>query len=337
MSKKIILQKYLNRVRNKKRKNFLLTALKMGVNIDVISADFRLLRLSWRGKSKVLFRSKAHFNKKPSTFFTHNKEITKILLQEAGISVPLGIFSRNFSGALRQMNRKKLPFPVVAKPIDASEGFCVTVGIRDKKELATAINEIMRLKVKYPRPLSDLFMVERLVSGNDFRILTLNKKIIACAQRVPAHIVGDGKTKIKDLIKNFNSKRVSLYQIKVDSSLSLELKKRNLNLNSIISRGQYLQLRKNANICTGGRAIDKTGQVSKRFEKIALKCMEALGLNYGGIDIMTDDISSNNPSQPYYIIEINADPDFEPHEKPIIEGKGVKVGEILVKEFMNQR
>lgn len=334
MSKKIILQKYLDKVRNKKRKSFLLAALKMGVKIDVLSGDFRLLRLSWRGKSKILFRSKAHFNKKPSTFFTHNKEITKILLQEAGISVPLGIFSRKFSGALHQMNKKKLSFPVVAKPIDASEGFCVTIGISNKKELASAINKIRRLKVRYPRPLSDLFMVEKLVPGNDYRILVLNKKIIACAQRVPAYIVGDGKTKIKDLIKNFNSKRLSLYQIIVDASLSLDLKQKNLNPNSIILKGQYLQLRKNANICTGGRAIDKTGQVSKRFEKISLKCMEALGLNYGGIDIMTDDISSNDSKQPYYIIEINADPDYEPHEKPIVEGKGVRVSEILVKEFM---
>ena len=74
--------------------------------------------------------------------------------------------------------------------------------------------------------------------------------------------------------------------------------------------------------------------MSERFKKIALKGTRALGLNYGGIDIMTNDISSNDQRQPYFIIEINGNPDYEPHDKPIVSGRGVDVAKILVKEFM---
>lgn len=73
---------------------------------------------------------------------------------------------------------------------------------------------------------------------------------------------------------------------------------------------------------------------SKRFKNIALDSMHALGLDYGGIDIITEDIASNDRKQPYFIIEINGNPDYEPHGKPIVSGKGVDVAKILVKEFM---
>jgi cyanophycin synthetase len=334
MPKPIPIQEYLEGVKDKKRKNFILAALKMGVKIGVLSEDFRLLKLSWKGKKRILYKSKTYINKDPSAYFTKNKEITKILLQDAGINVPKGIFARNYADALRLMEKEGIFFPVVVKPLDAAEGFCVTVDIQNKKELAAAVKKIKHSKNKYRMQLSGFFMVEKLVSGNDYRILVLNNKVIACAERVPAYVTGDGKNNIRNLIKIFNKKRPPAYLLKTDTSVLMLLREKNLTLNSIMPKGQHLQLRKNANISTGGRAVDKTGKVSKRFVDIASKCTKALGLNYGGIDIMTDDITSNNPLHPYFIIEINGNPDYEPHEKPLVSGKGVHVAEILVKEFM---
>jgi cyanophycin synthetase len=328
-------KEYLKKVKDKKRRKFLLTALKMGVKLEVVSSDFRLLKLSWRGRNKILHKSKPYFNLNPSPFLTQNKEITKILLQEYGINVPSGIYAKSYKEALRLMERSKMNFPVVVKPLDAAEGFCVTIGITSKKDLAAAIRMIRHSKDKYSLDLSGIFMIEKLVTGNDFRILVLNKKIIACAQRVPAQIRGDGKSKIYELIKKYNFKRPPSYLLRIDSDARKILRENNYSPSSVLPKGRILQLRKNANISSGGKAVDMTGRVSRRFKKISFACMKALGLNYAGIDIMTNDISSNDPRQPYSIIEVNGDPDYDPHGKPIAHGKGVDVAKILVEEFMN--
>lgn len=328
---------YLTGVEIRKRKNFILSALRMGVKVKIISADFRLLEFSWRGRKRVLLNDRPYFNSSPSTSFTKNKELTKILLERAGIRVPRGAYAGSASEALRLMHKLGIFFPIVIKPIDAAEGFCVTIGVGNESELRSTVKKMQASLRESKWNLSGLFMVEKLVKGNDFRILVLNGKIIACAQRVPAYIEGDGKTKIRDLIKKFNSARLFAYLLKIDTDIMKLLKEKSLTLNSILENRTRLQLRRNANISTGGRAIDKTGAVSKRFRDIALRSIGALGLNYGGIDIMTDDISSNNPRQPYFVIEINGAPDYDPHEKPLVSGKGVRVSELLVREFMGQK
>jgi cyanophycin synthetase len=327
---------YLKKVKSRRGKKFIQTALRMGVGIEVLSGDFNVLKLSWRGVTKLLYNEKIHFNLNPGPNIAKNKEATKLLLRENGINAPAGIYAGSYSEALRLMTRKKISFPVVVKPIDASDGIGVMVGIENKKELSEAISK-MRLSLKKSKKKSSgLFVIEDVKVGRDYRILILNNRVIACAERVPAHIIGNGKSKVKALIENFNKARPPKYLLKIDADILKTLRKNNLTLSSILAKKQYLQLRRNANISTGGKAVEKTGDISKRFIKIARKCVRALGLNYAGIDLITDDISSNDTRKPYCVIEVNGYPEYEPHEKPIISGRGTNVTEILVNEFMKR-
>jgi len=330
-----MLQKYLNSIKKTRQRFFIETALKMGIKVEIVSENFRILKFSDGKKSNLLYKEQFFFNKKPSIFFAKNKEITKILLGKEGLSVPSGIFAKNYGEAVRLIKKKGLNFPLVAKPIDAAKGLGVTLNITSFSELKKAISKIQRLTKKITSmECSGEFIVETMKKGNDFRVLVLNNKVVGCIQRIPAYLIGDGKNNIERLIEIFNKTRPISYKIKIDKELLKKIAMLNLDLSSILKKNQRVQLRDNANISSGGKAIDKTPSISPRFTKIATRAANALGLNFAGIDVMTADIASNNLKQPYFIIEINGAPDYDIHEKPIVSGKGVKVTELLVKEFI---
>lgn len=325
---------YIKNLKNKRDINFLKTALKKGIKITVISENFRILKLEKYGNSNYMLDEKFFLNRKPSTLFTKNKEMTKLLLRSEKISVPHGIMAKNKKEALLLMKKAKITFPVVVKPIDMAKGMGVSVDIKNEKQFSEAVAKIQKLWEHSAKKGSGFFLVEEMVRGSDYRVLVLNNKVIACVQRIPASVTGDGKTTIKNLIKKFNSTRPEAYQIKFDREVLELLKKNSLTLSSVLKKDFCVKIRKNANISTGGRALDLTDKISARFKKIALRAFNALDLTYAGIDIMTEDIRSNSLKNKYWVIEINGAPDYDVHEKSIAEGKGVNTTDLLLDFFM---
>jgi len=329
------LQEYLKTIHSERKKNFLRTAQEMEIKVELISDYFRVLRLTNNNKSKLLYKENFFLNKKPSTLFTKNKELTKVILRKNKLTVPKGVFSDNYRESLELLEKNKISYPVVIKPIDAAKGVGVSIGIRNTKEAKKAIKKVASSIKKNKLKSSGMFMIEETAEGGDFRVLVLKGRVIACVERVPAHIFGDGKSNIKKLIEDFNAKRPPAYIIKKDKDLIKKLKENKLNLKSTPKKGKKIILRDNANISSGGIAVDKTNDISKRFSDIAIRSASALGLNYAGIDIMTRDITSESEKDKYFIIEINGAPDYDIHERPVIQGPGVNVTKLLVKAFMN--
>lgn len=330
----IKLKRYFKTIQRERTKKFLKTALKLGAEIKIISENFKILEIKYRNKKKFLYEDSLFLNSKPGTLFTKNKEITKILLRNVALNVPVGIHAKNYKKALFFMQKSSIDYPVVVKPIDAAKGLGVTVGVRNVRELKKAIKKIKSCLKNNPLQCSGDFMVEKMEYGRDFRVLVVNNSVAACAERIPAYIIGDGKSTIKELIKLFNQQRPLNYLLEIDNDLKKNLIENNLSLDAILKKRVKITLRKNANISSGGRAVDKTSAISQRFKDIASKASRTLGLNYAGVDIMTKNISSNNPHQLYCVIEINGAPDYDIHEKPVIIGKGINATEIIFKEFL---
>lgn len=150
-------------------------------------------------------------------------------------------------------------------------------------------------------------------------------------QKVPASVVGDGYSTIKKLIENFNKTRMKGFEIKMDAVAKNTLKKNKLTLNSVLPRNVALKFRYNLNMSDGGRCIDYTNKISKHFKNICEESIEALGLTYGGIDFMTKDINDKNSK--YVILEVNPNPYYNMHEKPLVEGKGIDVSFKILKNL----
>lgn len=271
----------------------------------------------------------------PSGLLTKNKNIVKNILKSNIITVPKSV-DYKYNLSLKEVFRESgLQYPVVVKPIDSSKGYGVVLGVNGYKDLKKAVKYSFSVINKLETHNLNSVLIEEQFEGNDYRVLVLDGKVIACAERVPAYVVGDGRTRVFGLIEKFNEKRPDGYKLTVDKPLKKLLREQKLSLRSIINKGQIAKLRKIANISLGGRVINRTGDISKRFINISIKATNALGLSFCGIDIITQDISSNSNEQRYCVLEINSKPDYDLHEKPIDPNSNLDTSVLLIRKMFS--
>ena len=191
-----------------------------------------------------------------------NKELTKKMLDEAAISVPTGDLVHDEEGLVQVI--EKIGYPIVLKPLDGNHGKGSSINVND---LETAI-----LGLAHAQNYSQKVIVERYITGYDFRILVINHKMIAAARRVPAHIIGDGELNIQELIdkENLDPRRGYghenvLTEILVDKDTNELLEKLNYTLESVPKNGEIVYLKSTANLSTGGTSIDVTDMVHPEY------------------------------------------------------------------------
>ncbi|HEX2945128.1 MAG TPA: cyanophycin synthetase [Clostridia bacterium] len=242
-----------------------------------------------------------------------NKHLTKRILSEAGIPVPYGDIAYTPGSAAAIANC--LGYPVVVKPYDANQGKGVFTNIRELKELEDAF----RTAVQYSRAV----IVEKYIPGKDYRLLVIDGKLVAAAERKPPVVNGDGSSTIKQLveIENRNPLRGSdhekpLTYIKIDEMSKQVLAKYGYDENSIPSMGDRVLLRYNGNLSTGGTARDCTEEVHPGIADLAVKAAELMNLDVAGIDITCEDISQPLTPQNGALIEVNAAPGLRMHIYP---------------------
>ena len=261
-----------------------------------------------------------------STDIASDKMLTKELLIQQNIPVADGAKIYNAISLLKEGER--IGYPLVIKPRFGSKGNGVALNLKSDKELIKAYN--------YLKDIHNELMIERYVEGNDYRVCVVNYNVVAVSLRIPPFIIGDGKNNVKNLIRilNSDSKRgydheKPLTKIKIDDSLLKFLKKQNMNLLTIPEKGEKIKLRENANLSTGGIAIDCTDKISEENKKICIRAAQTIGLDICGIDIKTTDIEKSLHENGV-IMEINAAPGIRMHHYPT-EGRVRDVGEAILK------
>jgi cyanophycin synthetase len=242
-----------------------------------------------------------------------DKEETKMLLEAAEIPVPRGTVVRTVEG-LRDAIRK-FGYPLVIKPIDGNHGKGNTTNIMNDE---TALKAFEAAK-SYSRSV----IVEKYITGFDFRALVVNYKFICAALRTPASVIGDGVHTIQWLIdetnkdprRGFGHEKV-LTQITVDDFTWKMLNDKGYNLETVPGKNELVLLKPTANLSTGGTSEDVTDEVHPAnvfmFERIA----RIIGLDICGIDIMVEDLRSPINEIGGAILEVNAAPGFRMHIEP---------------------
>jgi len=174
-------------------------------------------------------------------------------------------------------------------------------------------------------------MAEEFILGENYRFLVLDDKVIGAVRRKAAHVVGNSKNTIRELIsiKNEEEKKKKglMKPIAIDNEVVLKLQRDNLNLESIPEQGQEIILRYNCNLTTGGSTQECMKEVHEDYKKMAIKAVRAVGSKFGGVDIIAEDISK--PSKAV-INEINYNPGLRLHYK-VNEGEVVKVAIPIMK------
>jgi len=244
-----------------------------------------------------------------------DKEDTHNLLNDLGLPVPKQEMIYSAEQAIRAAQR--IGIPVVVKPLNANHGRGVSINLKTDEEIGTAFD------FAKAQGTSRSVLVESYLTGMDHRMLVVNGELVAVAKRVPGHVKGDGKHSISELIDMINSDprrgvghEKVLTQLQLDDQANRLLSNAGYTPESILPNDEILYLRDTANLSTGGTAIDMTDQVHPDNREMAVRAITAVGLDVGGVDFLTSDITQSYKEVGGGIVEVNAAPGFRMHVAP---------------------
>ncbi len=299
-----------------------------GIPVMRLYPDRSIVQLGQGRYQRRIWASRTSTTSGTAMDIAGNKELTNRLLRDLGIPSPRGITVSDEDEAVRQAAR--IGYPVVLKPTDGNHGRGVGVDLADEQAVRS------HFAVARAASRSGSVIVEQMIRGKDFRVLAINNEVVAVAERVSAHVVGDGVNTVEDLIKLTNANPLRgvghekpLTRISIDSHVQETLADQNLTLGDVPAAGRFVQLKQTGNLSTGGMAIDRTDEVHPDNVEIALEAAMSVGLDIAGIDFVTPDITRSVNEVGGGIIEINAAPGFRMHTHPT-EGLPRQVGRAVV-------
>ncbi len=242
-----------------------------------------------------------------------DKELTKDLLSQLEIPVPEGQVVTDVEAAMTAAT--EIGFPVVVKPYDGNHGRGVATDLKTPQDIANAFPKA--------QDHSNSVIVEKHYNGQDYRVLVINGEVVAVAERLPAHVIGNGINTISQLIEMINADprrgnghECVMTKIKKDDAVKCWLARSGLTLDTVPAKDQKVVLVATANLSTGGTAIDRTDQIHPHNASIARRAALALGLDVAGIDFVSPDIAQSWREVGGGIVEVNAAPGFRMHLQP---------------------
>ncbi|WP_345954530.1 cyanophycin synthetase [Mucilaginibacter sp. PAMB04168] len=288
---------------------------------EAISRDIPWIRLNNQslvqlGYGKNQVRIRATMTEHTSSIavdLAGNKDETKRILQEQAIPVAKGITITSAAEVKEAI--RKVGFPLVFKPLDGNHGRGATINVKTEEEAVAAFEHAARI--------SRRVIVEKFITGHDFRVLVIDNKMVAAALRVPAHIKGDGTQNIQQLIDQENTDPRRGYghenvltHISVDRDTMDLLTKKRYTLDTVPAKDEIVYLKSTANLSTGGTSIDVTDQVHPENIFICERISRIIGLDICGIDVMANNLTEPLTENGGVILEVNAAPGFRMHIAP---------------------
>ncbi len=242
-----------------------------------------------------------------------NKEQTKKMLDDASIPVAKGDICYDEEDLKDTID--DIGYPIVIKPLDGNHGKGASINVTNWEDAVKGL--------KHAKEYSRRVIVEKFVTGFDFRVLVINNEVIAAAQRVPAHVIGNGKNTIQELIditnedprRGYGHENV-LTEITIDRTTERLIDNAGYTLGSVLPEDETLYLKSTANLSTGGTSVDVTDLMHPENVFIAERISRVIGLDICGIDIMAPNLTQSLKENGGVILEVNAAPGFRMHLAP---------------------
>lgn len=246
-----------------------------------------------------------------------DKELTNRLLAAAGLPVPASEVVRRADDAVRIARR--IGYPVVVKPLDGNHGRGVAIDLNDDDAVRAAFGEA------YDQSRRGYVLVESYIAGKDYRVLVIGGQMIAIAERVPAHVIGDGMKTVAALVEATNADprrgvghEKVLTRIEVTDAAIELVRAQGYEMTDVPPRGEMVKLALTGNMSTGGISIDRTFEAHPDNVDIAEEAARVVGLDIAGIDFLCPDITQPVRETGGAICEVNAAPGFRMHTHPTI-------------------
>ena len=299
-----------------------------GINVDIIYKDMELIRAEYGKHIEWILDRDSSITPYSVSIICGDKYITKKILEQNEISVPIGEKFLPNEWELSILYARKIGFPVVVKPVFGSHGDNIYMDIKSETELKDIVQNVFASTLRVP------FIIEKQFNGKEYRIFLTKEGKYAVLHREPAHVVGDGEHSVLQLIKIENEKRKArtncLCPIAIDEITESYMTKNNIFMEDIPKENEKVYLRHNSNVAKGGLCIDYTDKVHKSVIENCKKILKVFsGLSYVGIDYMSKDIEAIQTSDMYNIVEVNTVPGIHMHMRPS-EGKTQNVAKYMV-------
>lgn len=266
--------------------------------------------------------------------FTTRKDDCKAFLSTLGFPVPKGDIVVSREEALAAA--REIGYPVAVKPVVGHKGIGVTADVQDAEEMKSAFGRAVNA---IPEEQPTRVIVEKSISGADFRLLCVNGRFVAATERRPASVVGDGRSTISELIKRENRTAARLdtptsplSKIQCDDSMEMYLDEQRLSLDTVIEKDRTVYLRKVANLSAGGVSIDATPTVHPDNIILAQDIAQHFRLTCLGIDVISRSLAKSWKSGDFGILEINSAPGIFMHLNPAV-GESVDVPSHILETF----
>lgn len=278
-------------------------ARRRGIGVEVTDAEGGFFRLTHGGRSLVCRESLSELTSGIAMSICDDKAVTRRAVAKAGVVAPDQIEAGDRE-ALEAFLEKH--GAVVVKPARGEQGRGITVGLDTMEDLEAAIEDA--------KAFCDRVVIEEMVEGDDLRIIVIDFKLVAAAIRRPAHVIGDGKSSVRELIEKQSKRRQAATggesSIPMDAQTEKCVAKAGYAMDDVPAENTVITVRKTANLHTGGTIHDVTGEVHPALVEAAVKCARAIDIPVCGIDFMVK--SPRGPD--YAFIECNERPGLANHE-----------------------
>src|SRR5207342_58941 len=242
-----------------------------------------------------------------------DKEETNKILGSLGLPVPKQELVQSEEQAKRAARR--IGYPVVTKPYNGNHGRGISIRLMNEEEVVAGF--------KIAREISRSVIVETFVTGDDHRLLVVNGELVAATKRTPGHVVGDGQRTVAQLIEIVNQDprrgvghEKVLTRLELDAQAQSMLDRVGYSADSVPRSDEVVYLRSTANLSTGGTATDVTDVIHPDNRDMAERAIRAVGLDVGGVDFLSRDITESYRKIGGGICEVNAAPGFRMHVAP---------------------
>ncbi len=301
---------------------------------DILNIDYKVLvhrllaKFTYDDKVWYIINTVTPLTNSPSSTIAKRKHLTNLVLEEAGLPIPKQVSLSSPIDAIKFFDNYKR---IVIKPAQQLGGIGISILPNNENEVIKAYNIALK---KNRSKSSTQVLGEEFLEGENYRLLVVGNQVVGAVRRKAAQIIGDSKHTVQELIDISNKKRKEdiLKPIKIDNEVHLRLEELNMTLDSIPKLNQKIQLRYSCNLSTGGTTQECMAEVNPYYKDLALKAIKALGMEFGGVDIITSDITKEAKCG---INEINYNPGLRLHYR-VTEGEVVKVA-VPIMEYIKEK
>ena len=278
-------------------------ARRRGIDVEMIDAPAGLFRLTYGGRTIRCRESLTDLTSSVSMSMCDDKAVSRRLVESAGLRVPDEIEADDADSVRRMIERHGR---VVVKPARGEQGRGISVGLTCEDDLDAALASARQVCARV--------LVEEFVEGRDLRLVVIDYRVVAAALRLPARVFGDGTTTLRELIEGQSRRRAAATggesRIPLDAETERCVRAAGYGFDDVPPEGQEVEVRRTANLHTGGTIHDVTDHVHPTLIEAAVRAARAIEIPVVGVDFLVR--SHREPD--YVFIEANERPGLANHE-----------------------